>query len=86
VVWRRFWWVRSLLTQLLTFLIVLFLIFALIYLAGGTTVMPTDRRADIKRVERPENPTLLELPTAYLAWLGNAARLDFGQSGSSGKD
>ena len=80
MVWRRFWWVRSLLTQLLTFLIVLFLIFALIYLAGGTTVMPTDRRADIKRVERPENPTLLELPAAYLTWLGNAARLDFGQS------
>ena len=78
---NRFWWIRTLLVQAITFLFVLFLIFSLIYLAGGSTVMPPDRVPGRVRVlHRPTKPTVQALPGAYLHWLGNACQLDFGRS------
>ena len=78
---RWFWWFRTLTIQVITFFVVLFLIFSLVYMAGGTTILPVDRTPGrAKPVARPHKPQARELPGAYLRWLGNAFQLDFGRS------
>ncbi len=64
-----------------SFLIVMFLIFSMVYMAAGTTVLPASRNPRI-RVTQPRETDMswTRLPGAYIRWLGSALHGDFGKS------
>ncbi|NOZ12323.1 MAG: ABC transporter permease [Acidobacteria bacterium] len=75
---------KSLLSHSLSFLLVMFLVFMLVFRVGGETVLPTAGNLSITKklpVSRP--PSLSEMPGAYLRWFSKALRLQFGTSLSS---
>ncbi|NOY23635.1 MAG: ABC transporter permease [Acidobacteria bacterium] len=76
--------IKSILIHLLSFFIVLFLIFLLIYKVGGETVLPTSSNLSLGvKTVTPSSPRIAEMPGAYLRWLSKAIRLEFGSSLSS---
>lgn len=72
---------RPVLGYAVSFFLVMFLIFTMVYKAAGTTVLPTTQTPRSRRVpvQHPEIQWS-QLPAAYLQWLGAALRGDFGKS------
>lgn len=72
---------KSVLMRILSFLLVMFLIFLLVYRAGGETVLPTSGNLSMGvRNAAASPPSFTELPRAYITWLSGAVRLQFGRS------
>ncbi len=72
---------KSILVHLLSFFVVLFLIFILIYSVGGETVLSTSSNLSFRvRSVGASSPRITEMPGAYLRWLSKAIRLEFGSS------
>lgn len=72
---------KSVLMRILSFLLVMFLIFLLVYRAGGETVLPTSGNLSMGvRNSAASPPSFKELPRAYITWLSGAVRLQFGRS------
>ncbi|RLE24212.1 MAG: hypothetical protein DRJ08_01270 [Acidobacteria bacterium] len=72
---------KSPLIYLLSFLVVMFLIFILVYRVGGETVLPNSADLSLQIKNSGVNPPRVEeMPGAYLKWLAKAVRLEFGTS------
>ncbi len=72
---------NAFLMRLLSFFVVLFLIFVLVYRVGGETVLPTTGNLSVKmNTVAPATPKLMDFPAAYFRWLSGAIRFRFGSS------
>ncbi len=75
---------KSFLLHGLSFFLVMFLIFLLVFRVGGETVLPTAGNLTIsKKTSIVTTPSLTETPGAYLHWLSQSLRLQFGTSFST---